>query len=216
VPLCNFDENILDKNKGLSIIGTDEAGRGPLAGPVTACAAWIPLNSFKTISPVVNDSKKLSPIRRESAIKIMIGAGVRFGFGYSSAAQIDRINILEATFNAMRDAVLRLLNSLGQSSGEVLLLVDGPHAIKRMPGFKQNPIKGGDSKSLSIAAASIFAKVIRDRWMRILDNQYPGYGFAAHKGYGTASHIAAIERLGMTEEHRRTFSPVRRLCGSAK
>ncbi len=191
------------------MFGVDEAGRGPLAGPVTACAAWIPGAALPLVSPVINDSKKLSPRRREQAFSLMVASGVRFGFGFAGPAEIDRVNILEATFNAMGAAVRRLIFYTSAVPEKTLVLVDGPYRIKRLELCAQEPVTGGDAKSLSIAAASIFAKVLRDRWLGVLDLSYPGYGLAVHKGYGTAAHLEALKRLGPSRTHRVSFSPVR-------
>ena len=180
-----------------------------MAGPVTACAAWIPASVHSLISPLVNDSKKLSPARRERALRLMLASGVRFGFGFAGPAEIDRVNILEATFNAMGAAVRRLLSITGVSASQTLILVDGNHRIKRLESCAQEPVIDGDAKSLSIAAASIYAKVIRDRWMGVLDKRHPGYGLAGHKGYGTAAHLEALRRLGPSSQHRFSFAPVR-------
>ncbi len=209
MPLCKFDISVLEARKPAFLAGVDEAGRGPLAGPVTACAAWVPAEAYPAVSPLVNDSKKLSPARRERAMAVMLASGVRFGFGFSLPGEIDRINILEATFNAMSAAVRRLLFVTGTAPSGALILVDGPHRIKRLDGCAQEPVIGGDGKSLSIAAASIFAKVLRDRWMAALDARHPGYGMAAHKGYGTAAHLSALRRLGPSPAHRHSFAPVR-------
>ena len=213
MPLSRFDLALLEARKPDFLIGVDEAGRGPLAGPVTAAAAWIPLSARPLISPLVDDSKKLSHARREKALRLMLASGVRFGFGYASPAEIDRVNILEATFNAMSAAVRRLLASTGAAPARALLLVDGPHRIKRLDGCLQEPVIDGDARSLSIAAASIFAKVVRDRWLAVLDGRHPGYGLAGHKGYGTAAHLAALNRLGPCPEHRLSFAPVRAAAG---
>jgi ribonuclease HII len=215
VPLAKFDLAILETRRPAFLIGVDEAGRGPLAGPVTACAAWVPLSAHDAISPLVNDSKKLSPQRRERALALMRASGVRFGFGYAGPSEIDGVNILEATFNAMGAAVRRLLAAAGAAPGSALLLVDGPLRIKRLEGCAQQPLVDGDAKSLSIAAASICAKVVRDRWMAVLDARHPGYGLAGHKGYGTAAHLEALRRLGPCPQHRMSFAPVRRAAGSA-
>jgi ribonuclease HII len=214
VPLCRFDSAFLEKEKPALLIGVDEAGRGPLAGPVTACAAWVPPHAAQLISPLVNDSKKLTAARREKALRLMLDSGVRFGFGYAGPAEIDRVNILEATFNAMGAAVRRLLSYTGADPRAALVLVDGPHLIKRLPGVRQQPVIDGDAKSLSIAAASIYAKVVRDRWLAVLDLKHPGYGLAGHKGYGTAAHLEALRRLGPSPEHRLSFAPVRAAAGS--
>lgn len=215
MPLSRFDLTLLENRKPAFLAGVDEAGRGPLAGPVTACAAWVPLSAHGLLSPLVNDSKKLSPARRERALRLMLGSGVRFGFGFSGPGEIDRVNILEATFNAMGAAVRRLFSYTGTSPSQALVLVDGPHRIKRLESCAQEPVVDGDARSLSIAAASIYAKVVRDRWMRVLDRRHPGYGLAGHKGYGTAAHLDALRRLGPSPQHRFSFAPVRkfsRLC----
>jgi len=214
VPLCRFDLEILKNHKPALLVGVDEAGRGPLAGPVTACAAWVPVSAHKIISPLVDDSKKLSPLKRQRALKLMLESGVRFGFGFALAPEIDRVNILEATFNAMGAAVRRLLFYINTAPGGALLLVDGPYPVKRVEGCAQLPVIDGDSKSISIAAASIFAKVLRDRWLDVLELRHPGYGFTGHKGYGTAAHLAALNRLGPCPQHRATFAPVRKILAS--
>jgi len=209
VPLSRFDLTLLEKRKPAFLAGVDEAGRGPLAGPVTACAAWIPLSSYSLISPLVNDSKKLSPARRERALRLMLDSGVRFGFGFAHPEEIDSVNILEATFNAMGAAVRRLLSNTGTAPSRALILVDGNNRIKRLESCLQETVVDGDARSLSIAAASIYAKVVRDRWMGVLDRRHPGYGLAGHKGYGTAAHLEALRRLGPSEQHRRSFAPVK-------
>jgi ribonuclease HII len=210
VPLSKFDLALLETKKPAFLIGVDEAGRGPLAGPVTACAAWIPTAAHSLISPLVNDSKKLSPAKRERALSLMRASGVRFGFGFARPPEIDSENILEATFNAMGAAVRRLLIYTGAAPQQTLLLVDGPLRIKRLESCLQHPVVDGDARSLSIAAASIYAKVIRDRWMGVLDSRHPGYGLAGHKGYGTVAHLEALRRLGPSSQHRMSFAPVRK------
>ena len=215
MPLAKFDLSLLETRQPAFLVGVDEAGRGPLAGPVTACAAWVPLSSHSLISPLVNDSKKLSASKRERALSLMHASGVRFGFGFARPAEIDSENILEATFNAMGAAVRRLLRCTGAAPERTLLLVDGPHRIKRLESCAQHPVVDGDAKSLSIAAASIYAKVIRDRWMCVLDARHPGYGLAGHKGYGTAAHLEALRRLGPSPQHRFSFAPVRKSSRTA-
>ena len=126
MPLCRFDLAVLENKKPAFLVGVDEAGRGPLAGPVTACAAWVPLPALPLISPVVNDSKKLTAPRRERALRLMLDSGVRFGFGFAGPREIDEVNILEATFNAMGSAVRRLFLYSGAAPSEALVLVDGP------------------------------------------------------------------------------------------
>lgn len=219
MPLSTFDLSLISEKNPDFLVGVDEAGRGPLAGPVVACAAHIPPLSFPIVSPYINDSKKLTPQKRETAFSAMLQSGVRFGFGWATPEEIDSCNILEATFNAMGSAVKRLSRTLGvfpralaasEKVRGMLVLVDGPHKIKRLI-VNQTAVVGGDTRSLCVAAASIFAKVLRDRWMARLEPQYPGYGLAAHKGYGTPAHLAALRVLGPSPIHRRSFAPVKNL-----
>jgi ribonuclease HII len=181
------------------ICGVDEAGRGPWAGPVVASAVILnPAN----IPNGLNDSKKLTHEKREALFDpVMQSADV--GIGIVSAAEIDDINILQATYLAMNRAMQNL------KSQPTLALVDGNRA-PALPCKVQTIIKG-DALSLSIAAASIIAKVTRDRIMIAMDKHYPGYGFAAHKGYGTAAHAAALAHIGPCPEHRKSFAPIRAL-----
>lgn len=177
-----------------AVCGIDEVGRGPLAGPVTACAVILP----KDCSVLgLNDSKQLSEKRREALCEVILKEAVSVGIGTVSPAVIDDINILQATYEAMRIAVGNL------SCMPDLLLNDAV----TIPGLtmRQIPIIKGDAKSASIAAASIVAKVTRDRMMKEYDQVFPGYGFAENKGYGSAAHIEALRRLGPCPIHRRTF-----------
>lgn len=208
--LFSFDSDIKEQNNAGLIIGTDEAGRGPLCGPVVACAAFIPPGIENVLSGIINDSKKLSPLKREEAFSFMIKCGVKFGFAYSSAEEIDRSDILTCSLKSMLVAIRRLERQLPtlSDSKKNLVLVDGNRKIRDSELWQQT-IVGGDAKSASIAAASIFAKVIRDRWLMLLDSKYPQYGFAKHKGYGTKAHIAAIEQYGPCPEHRFTFAPIK-------
>ncbi|MCG2724912.1 MAG: ribonuclease HII [Elusimicrobia bacterium] len=208
--LSDFDTSVIKKFGPDVLIGVDEVGRGPLAGPVVACAAFIPLEAYQNLSDI-NDSKKLTPSKRSLFFARMIKNGARFGFAYCDHKQIDEINILAATFKAMNEAVQRLLNYLKIDEKKTLILVDGPHKIKGLYS-KQLPIIGGDGKSLSIACASIFAKVIRDNWMNILNLSYPAYGFSKHKGYGTKFHLDALKEHGPSPIHRKSFAPVKSLC----
>jgi ribonuclease HII len=180
------------------IAGIDEAGRGALAGPVVAAAVILP--EGLRISGV-DDSKKLSPETREHLFDVIITQAVSVGIGYGDAELIDRINILQATRHAMLEAV-SLLNPQPD-----FLLIDGISTIEST--ITQKTVKKGDSLSLSIAAASIIAKVSRDRLMRGFDAIYPGYGFAGHKGYGCLSHMEAIRLLRPTQVHRKTFAGVK-------
>jgi ribonuclease HII len=180
------------------VAGIDEAGRGALAGPVAAAAVLLPQG---LAIPGVNDSKQLSPARREELFDIIMESALAVGVGYGDHLLIDRVNILQATLEAMRSAVRQL------SFSPDFLLIDG---ISKVPlPIHQQTIKKGDSASLSIAAASIIAKVSRDRLMTEYEKTFPGYGFAGHKGYGCASHLEAIARLGPCEIHRKTFRGVR-------
>ena len=178
------------------ICGIDEAGRGPLAGPVSAAAVILP-KDCKLL--YVNDSKKLSEKKREELYDEIMETAVSVGVGLVSPGRIDEINILQATYEAMREAVSRL-------SPEPQVCLNDAVTIPELPvPAKQVPIIRGDARSLSIAAASIIAKVTRDRLMREYDRLYPEYGFAGHKGYGSAEHMAAIRKYGMTPIHRRSF-----------
>ncbi len=183
------------------IAGIDEAGRGPLAGPVVAAAVILP-DSFDL--PGLTDSKKLSHRQREHLFPLIRQQAVAIGLGLVDAAEIDRRNILQATLLAMSLAVQRLRTPAD------FLLVDGIFPVPL--ATPQRTLKQGDSRSLSIAAASVVAKVVRDRMMAGYERHHPGYGFAAHKGYGCASHLAAIAALGPSPLHRRTFRGVREHC----
>lgn len=185
-----------------SLAGVDEAGRGPWAGPVVASAVIVREFLF---TARIDDSKKMTPAAREAAYGEIL-AKCWVGVGEASVEEIDRINILEATHEAMRRAV----SALGRTPDA--LLVDGNRTPwAEMPRFA---IVDGDAKSLAIACASIVAKVTRDRQMVELDRLYPAYGFARHKGYGTREHQAALEAHGPSPVHRRSFGPVRRLIAS--
>ena len=176
------------------ICGIDEAGRGPLAGPVVAGAVVLPKG--KRIL-YVNGSKKLSEKKREELFDVIKEEALSFGLGIVSPERIDEINILQATYEAMREAVNKL-----SVSPDILL-----NDAVTIPGIdiRQVPIIKGDAKSLTIASASILAKVTRDRIMAEYDLQYPEYGFAKHKGYGTKAHIDAIRQFGPCPIHRKTF-----------
>lgn len=178
------------------IIGVDEVGRGPLAGPVISAA--IVLNKEK-IPEGINDSKKLSKKKREVINEELISQH-KFAIGIASVEEIDKINILQASLLAMKRAVLNL-NIKPQT-----ILVDG----NKLPDLEYNmyPIIKGDSKSISIAAASIIAKVYRDKLMQDLSLQYPGYYWEKNSGYGTKQHLLALNNLGITPIHRKSFAPI--------
>ena len=176
------------------ICGIDEAGRGPLAGPVVAAAAVLPKDCQILY---LNDSKKLSEKKRDLLFDEIKEKAVTYGVGIVSPQVIDEINILQATYEAMRQAISQL-----KVTPEILL--NDAVTISGVD-IMQVPIIKGDAKSVSIAAASILAKVTRDRMMAEYDQIYPEYGFAKHKGYGTAAHIAALKEYGPCPIHRRTF-----------
>lgn len=181
------------------IAGIDEAGRGPLAGPVVAAAALLPFDDLRIEG--INDSKQLSPKTRERLFEeIMSDTRILYGIGIVYPKEIDEINIYQATIRAMLKAVSQL------KPQPDILLVDGlalPHTIPCLKIIK------GDELSLSIAAASIIAKVTRDRLMQDIHHHYPDYGFDQHKGYGTAKHMEAIATHGPCEWHRMTFEPMK-------
>ena len=205
MPNLHFENKVRKETGVIYIAGLDEAGRGALAGPVVAAAVILPLDAPKQLQKLddVNDSKQLSAKKREHLYSLIIANALTFGIGSSPAEDVDEMGIIPATKQAMLSA-LEQLEPLAE-----YLLIDGRIRLKNTP-LRQQSIIRGDSKSLSIAAASILAKVTRDRIMIELDSQHPEYGFARHKGYGTEFHRAAIIRLGPTTEHRMSFSPLRK------
>lgn len=183
--------------KGIKLIaGIDEVGRGPLCGPVVTCACILPENYHLD---GLNDSKKISEKKREQLYDILIHDAVSFGIGISSPKRIDEINILSATKEAMKEAV----NNLNVKPEH--LLID---AVKLDIDIPSTSIIKGDALSASIAAASIIAKVTRDRMMIELGEMYPEYGFEHHKGYGTKAHIDAVKKYGVLDFYRFTFAPI--------
>ena len=176
------------------VCGVDEAGRGPLAGPVCAAAVMLPPG---LAIPGLNDSKKLTDKKRRELYDVIIREAVTYGVAFASETEIDEINILQATFLAMERAMQKL------SPQPELALIDGNRA--KDFGLPVRTIIKGDSLSASIAAASILAKVTRDRLMEEYDAQYPQYGFAVHKGYGTRRHYEALREFGPCPIHRQTF-----------
>ena len=176
------------------ICGVDEAGRGPLAGPVCAAAVILPKG---LVIPGLNDSKKLTDKRRRELFPIIQQEAVSFGVAFASQKEIDEINILQATFLAMRRAIDQL------DPKPDFALIDGNRETDF--GVPCKTVIKGDSLSANIAAASVLAKVTRDNWMMEAAEKYPGYGFEIHKGYGTKAHYAALEKLGPCAIHRRTF-----------
>lgn len=181
--------------KGLTMVcGVDEAGRGPLAGPVCAAAVILPPNLD---IPGLTDSKKLSDKRRRELFPIIQEQAIAYGIGFASHEEIDQINILQATFLAMERAIAQL------SVKPELALIDGNR--EKDFGIPVQTVVKGDSLSASIAAASVLAKVSRDDVMLAMAEQYPGYGFEIHKGYGTKAHYEALRNLGPSPIHRMTF-----------
>lgn len=182
------------------IAGVDEVGRGPLAGDVVAAAVILDLD--KPIEGL-RDSKKLSPSRREALAVLIRERALAWSVARASVAEIDELNILQASLLAMHRAVRGLVVQPDY------VLVDG----NRLPrwDYPSEPVVKGDDRVPAIAAASILAKVQRDGELIAMDKKYPGYGFASHKGYPTAAHLAALKALGITPEHRRSFAPVRNL-----
>lgn len=176
------------------IAGVDEAGRGPLAGPVVAAAVIFPPDYCNT---EINDSKKLSVTKRENLYEIIEKDAMAIGIRVVDADVIDRVNILQASLKAMRDAVLDL------AASPDFLLVDGLHRIPIIT--PQKPLVKGDNLSISIAAASIMAKVTRDRIMEMYHRQFPQYNFQKNKGYGTREHVNAIREFGICKIHRKSF-----------
>lgn len=191
------------------VCGIDEAGRGPLAGPVHAAAVVFERGFLEREAAAslarLTDSKQLTAAQRDAFYALLSACpSARIGLGVASVEEIDALNILNANHLAMRRAVA----ALGDPQPD-LALVDG-HPVKGLP-IPHRAIVKGDASSLSIAAASIVAKVTRDRWMDAQDALYPGYGFARHKGYGTRQHLDALRRLGPCPIHRRSFGPVSQL-----
>ena len=186
--------------KGFRTVGgVDEVGRGPLAGPVVAACVVFPQDFFL---PGVNDSKKLTAKKRERLFDQILDTAHQVGVGIVGEKTIDSMNILNASLKAMWKAVKELKNA------PEFILVDGNQRIPDLP-LPQMPVIKGDSKSLSIAAASIVAKVIRDRIMLHYHKKYPEFSFAAHKGYATRVHVEALRAFGPCEIHRRSFKPVK-------
>lgn len=201
----------LERSVGDPVIGIDEAGRGPLAGPVFAAAVHLPMTLAEQLVigdwSTINDSKKLNERKRDALAAIIKStSGCIWATASATAAEIDKLNILRATHLAMKRAHDEVTAKLGVEQPNVL--VDGlpvstlPHATA---------IVKGDAKSLLIAAASILAKTARDAYCMEMEMKYPGYGFAQHKGYPTSAHFAALRKLGPCPEHRRSFGPVSQL-----
>jgi ribonuclease HII len=196
--LCSFDS----KYQGI-IAGVDEVGIGPWAGPVVAAAVILDKNKLQTLTGV-DDSKKIPEKKRERLFDIIVSASISYAIEEVGNEVIDDINILQASLLAMRRAIARLIPTPD------IVLVDG----RNTPGLKEikaELIKGGDAKSMSIAAASVIAKVYRDKIMMEQDKIYPQYGFASHKGYGTEAHMKALRDNGACSIHRKSYEPIKKL-----
>ena len=194
IELKKIDKEFFEK--GLKYVaGIDEAGRGPLAGPVVVACVIMPENSM---IEGINDSKKISENKREKLYDLILEEAISYGIGIIDQDEIDEINILQATKKGLTEAIKSM------NTKPDIILVDALNGIDTL-GIKYKSIIKGDAKSYSIAAASIIAKVTRDRIMREWDKVYPEYGFAGHKGYGTAKHMEAIRKYGLTQIHRKTF-----------
>ena len=199
-----------------AVIGVDEAGRGPWAGPVTASAFWINPAQIANLPALLTDSKKLSKAKHQTIRAELTAAeyGHHFAIQHVSSVTIDEIGILQATFLAMQQAVVSLAGQLGNSGIQIAhILVDGN--LCPVFDWPASPIIKGDSKSLSIAAASIMAKTERDGLMQSLGREYPHYSWHKNAGYGTAEHQDAMRQFGITPYHRKSFLPVKRMIQSA-
>lgn len=218
-PLDLFSSASGEASAQTVVVGVDEVGRGPLAGPVVACAAV--LKSPDALLSL-NDSKKLTRPKREAMFESVKEACECYAIASASVREIDEINILEADFRAMRRALQALgMQGLNETSPEipievkgslpanvrVLVVVDGNLKIDKMSQDIQLPVVKGDGRVASVSAASILAKVFRDRYMDELEKKYPGYGFDKHAGYGTKAHLDAIRKMGFCPEHRMSFHP---------
>lgn len=186
------------------VAGVDEAGRGPLAGPVFAAAVILDPDR---LPDRLDDSKRLSAGARACLEPLIMDAAIGYAVASASAAEVDALNILQATMLAMRRAIVAL------DPAPIRVLIDGNRCPAELP-CQATAIVGGDASEPSISAASILAKVGRDRALEALDGEWPGYGFARHKGYPTREHLAALRELGPCPEHRRSFRPVRELLHS--
>lgn len=201
--LRSFDDAFRRRAPGAALVGVDEAGRGPLAGPVVVAAVVVSDPSDRAWTGI-RDSKLMTEKARERAFSVIALKARAVSVAWAHPRLIDEKNILAATLAAMARAARRAAR---KAAGPALVLVDGP---RRASGLElpQEPVVDGDAKSLSIAAASVVAKVVRDRWMTRMERRFPGYGFAVHKGYGTKRHLAALGSLGPCRIHRRSYEPV--------
>jgi len=224
LPDTNIEKNFYGKSDGSLVIGIDEAGRGPLAGPVVAAAVWVNpsvLDSDFKLKQLIRDSKTLSAKQREKVFEYLERSNEYvIGVGEISHLIIDKVNILNAALLAMRFALEDLLEKvqLAVKSGgldlkniaaeKLFVLVDGDKKIPKI-NFQQHLFPKGDQKVFSIAAASICAKVQRDRMMDVFHKQYPKYGFDCHRGYGTRMHMENLQKYGPCDIHRKSFAPIK-------
>ncbi len=205
-PDWRFEKGILSQGYR-RVAGVDEVGRGPLAGPVVAAAVVLPLSLRGSWTRLIRDSKQLTPSQRETVHARLRGAALAIGVGAASSAEIDSVGIVTAT----RRAMARAVESIDPAPDHLIIDAMALPAV----AVAQISVIKADTLSRSVAAASIVAKVTRDRLMsEIFETRYPGYGFASHKGYFTRVHVAAIERLGPCPTHRRSFEPVRSILGA--
>jgi ribonuclease HII len=204
MPTIELEQAVISETGLRYVAGLDEAGRGAVAGPVVAAAVILPLDDVARLKQLegVNDSKQLTPEQRETLFDLVCTHALAYGIGSAPASVIDEIGILPANARAM-EAALQQLKPAGE-----YLLIDGRIKLRNVQ-LPQRSVIRGDSLSLSIAAASILAKVTRDRLMVAADTEYPHYGFAQHKGYCTPQHVAAIDAHGACTIHRHSFAPIR-------
>lgn len=202
----SFDDDARARGRTATLIGVDEAGRGPLAGPVVVAAVSLPKVPAEELRQI-RDSKMMTPKSRSRLFGVIRSQALSVSVAWAHPRAIDRDNILAATLSAMGRAARRAAARTGEAS--VLVLVDGPREIRAFD-LPQRAVVDGDAKSLCIAAASVVAKVVRDRWMERLARRHPGYGFEVHKGYGTKAHLSALAELGPCAAHRLTYEPVAR------
>ncbi|HPP19168.1 MAG TPA: ribonuclease HII [Candidatus Dojkabacteria bacterium] len=205
IPDIKLEEELW--SKGMKYIaGIDEAGRGPLAGPV--CAGAVIISKDNELSPLVRDSKTMSEKQREKAYDFVIHNCLAYGVCMISPKKIDELGIQDAIRMAMEKALINAENMLGRRVD--YLIIDGNN-VETIEGYNMEKIKNGDSYHYSISAASIIAKVTRDRYMKKISLKYPLYGFERHVGYGTKAHIEAIRKYGICPIHRRSFSPIKEM-----
>lgn len=202
--LRSFDAAFLSRAPGAALVGVDEAGRGPLAGPVVVAAVVMPSSPGRDWKDI-KDSKLMTEKALSRAFSVVVSQAAAVSVAWAHHDAIDEHNILAATLAAMRRAAMRAASRV---NGPAFALVDGPRRVPGLP-FPQEAVVDGDAKSLSVAAASVVAKVTRDRWMARMHRRFPGYGFDGHKGYGTKAHLAALGALGPCRIHRRSYAPVR-------